>query len=121
MPQRISNPVVVTAAGNKPKRIEEYVGRVSTGTQTLSVARMASPSGWEEPAQTPEFDEVTLVITGVLQVESGGTSVFIRPGESVLVKAGETVRYSTPGPHGAEYVAVCVPAFSPELAHRAKE
>jgi tRNA-Thr(GGU) m(6)t(6)A37 methyltransferase TsaA len=116
MPERIMNPAVIEAAGNKPKRIEEYVGRVRTQTATVSVARMTSPAGWEEPAQTPEFDEVTLVLRGVLRVDGAGGPIEVGAGEAVLARAGETVRYATPD--GAEYVAVCAPAFSPALVHR---
>lgn len=121
MPQLIAKPVVIEAAGNKPKRIEEFAGRVRTGTAAVSVARMVSPPGWEEPAQTPEFDEVTLVLKGVLRVDGPDGALDVRAGEALLVRAGETVRYSTPGAEGAEYVAVCAPAFSPALAHRQGE
>jgi ethanolamine utilization protein EutQ (cupin superfamily) len=96
--------------------IRELVGRVNTGTEGVSVARMTSPPGWEEPAQTPEFDEVTLVLEGVVAVEHEGGTITVRAGEAVLTRAGERVRYSTP--EGAEYVAICVPAFSPDSAHR---
>jgi len=116
--RHIKEPVVIRAAGNKPKRIEELVGRASTGTPEVSVARMQSPAGWEEPTQTPEFDEVTVVLAGTLRVECAGETVDVRAGEAVFLRAGETVRYSTPSPEGAEYVAVCVPAFSPDLVHR---
>jgi tRNA-Thr(GGU) m(6)t(6)A37 methyltransferase TsaA len=116
MPKKIPSPAIIEAAGNKPKRIEEYVGRVRSQTSTVSVARMTSPAGWEEPAQTPEFDEVTLVLRGVVRVDGAGGPVEVKAGEAVLARAGETVRYSTP--QGAEYVAVCVPAFSPALVHR---
>lgn len=118
MPQLIAKPVIIEAAGNKPKRIEEFAGRVRTGTETVSVARMVSPPGWQEPAQTPEFDEVTLVLKGVLRVDGPDGALDVRAGEAVLARAGETVRYSTPGVEGAEYVAVCAPAFSPALVHR---
>lgn len=119
MPTLIAAPTSVAAAGNKPKRIEEYVGRVSTGHQAVSVARMRSPGGWVEPGQTPEFDEVTVVLAGRLRVTSaGGDSLDVSAGQAVVVPAGEWVRYSTPDPGGAEYVAVCLPAFSPELVHR---
>jgi mannose-6-phosphate isomerase-like protein (cupin superfamily) len=121
MPQLIAKPVVIDAAGNPPKRIEEFAGRVRTGTATVSVARMVSPPGWQEPAQTPEFDEVTLVLKGVLRVDGPDGALDVRAGEAVLARAGETVRYSTPGPEGAEYVAVCAPAFSPALVHRQGE
>lgn len=118
MPQRIAKPVVIEAAGTPPKRIEEFAGRLATETAAVSVARMTSPSGWHEPPQTPEFDEVTVVLRGALRVEAPDGAMEIRAGEAVLARAGETVRYSTPGRDGAEYVAVCVPAFSPALVHR---
>jgi mannose-6-phosphate isomerase-like protein (cupin superfamily) len=118
MPKLISGPTVVQAAGNKPKTIEEFIGRVNSGTSTVSIARMQSPSGWIEPGQAPEFDEYTVVLRGMVQVESK-TGVFeVRAGQAVIAQRGEWVRYSSPGPDGAEYVAVCVPAFSPESVHR---
>jgi len=116
----ITKPVVIEAAGNKPKRIEEFAGRLGTGTAGVSVARMVSPPGWQEPSQTPEFDEVTLVLRGVLRVDGPDGSFDVRAGEAVWAQAGETVRYSTPGVDGAEYVAVCAPAFSPALVHRSE-
>lgn len=118
MPQLIESPVIVTAAGNKPKRIEEYAGRVSSGHTGVSVARMVSPGGWLEPAQTPEFEEITVVLRGTLRVEAGDKTFEVRPGQAIITKPGETVRYSTPDPDGAEYIAVCLPAFSPETVHR---
>ena len=118
MTKKIESPTVVPAEGTEPKIIEEYVGRVNTGDAAVSIARMRSPQGWEEPAQTPEFDEYTLVLAGMLLVEHDGGRVEVRAGEAVHTKAGERVRYSTPEPGGAEYVAVCVPAFSPDTAHR---
>ncbi len=118
MPVHIPAPTRVTAAGNKPKLIDEFVGRVNNGETRLSVARMRSPAGWVEPAQTPEFDEYTVVLHGWLRVESDAGALDVRAGEAVLTRAGERVRYSTPGPEGAEYVAVCVPAFSPDTVHR---
>ncbi|MEO6325742.1 MAG: cupin [Thermoanaerobaculia bacterium] len=114
----IQNPTVIEAAGNKPKRIEEFVGRVNTGDDRLSIARMKSPSGWLEPGQTPEFDEYTVVLAGMLRVESREGSVDVRAGQGVVTSAGEWVRYSTPEPEGAEYVAVCLTAFSPATVHR---
>ena len=114
MPVHITSPVVVPGVGEKV--IRELVGNASTGTPSVSVARMSSPPGWEEPAQTPEFDEVTVVLEGVVHVEHDGGVVEVQPGEAVLTRAGERVRYSTP--QGAEYVAICVPAFSPDTAHR---
>jgi mannose-6-phosphate isomerase-like protein (cupin superfamily) len=118
MPTLIDKPVVIEAAGNKPKRIEEFVGRVNTGTAVLSVARMQSPSGWVEPGQSPEFDEYTVVLRGMLRVESEQSVLEVRAGQAVVTHAGEWVRYSTPGPEGAEYIAVCLPAFSPATVHR---
>lgn len=118
MPILIESPTVMPAAGTKPKRIEEYVGRARTGTAAVSIARMRSPAGWVEPGQTPEFDEYTLVLEGTLRVESRQGALDVRAGQAVVVGAGEWVRYSTPGPGGAEYVAVCLPAFSPATVHR---
>jgi ethanolamine utilization protein EutQ (cupin superfamily) len=112
----ILSPVVVESAGNLPKRIEEFVGRASTGDAGISIARMTSPAGWEEPAQTPDFDEYTLVLAGRLFVEHDGGQLEVLPGEAVHARPGERVRYSTP--EGAEYVAICVPAFSAEAVHR---
>ncbi len=117
----IEKPTVVQAAGNKPKRIEEFVGRVNTGTAGASVARMTSPPGWVEPGQTPEFDEFTLVLRGTLRVETRSGAVEVRAGQAVIAPRGEWVRYSTPEEGGAEYVAVCVPAFSPDTVHRDEE
>jgi mannose-6-phosphate isomerase-like protein (cupin superfamily) len=122
MPQLIVQPTVVAAAGTKPKRIEEFVGRVSTGTPSLSIARMTSPAGWVEPGQRPAFDEYTVVLRGRLRVESEGDGVLdVCAGQGVIVRAGEWVRYSTPDPEGAEYLAVCLPAFSPDTVHRDPE
>jgi mannose-6-phosphate isomerase-like protein (cupin superfamily) len=118
MPKLIANPTRVEAAGNKPKLIDEYVGGVNTHDSALSIARMRSPGGWIEPGQTPEFDEYTVVLRGVLRVEHHGGTLDVAAGEAVIVSRGEWVRYSTPEAEGAEYVAVCVPAFSIELAHR---
>ena len=118
MPRLIEQPKVVTAAGNKPKRIEEFAGRVSSGHENVSIARMVSPGGWEEPAQQPEFEEITLVLRGILRVESDDGVLEVRGGQAVIARAGERVRYSTPGPEGAEYIAVCLPAFSPQTVHR---
>lgn len=116
MPTHISSPTVIEAAGNKPKRIEEFIGRVNTKTAAVSVARMQSPAGWVEPGQTPEFDEYTVVLSGALVVTSHTGVVVVQAGEAVIAHAGEWVQYSTPG--GAEYVAVCLPAFSPNTVHR---
>ncbi len=118
MPTLIPAPVRVEAAGNKPKLIDEYVGRVNTGHQAVSVAHMRSPGGWVEPGQTPEFDEFTVVLSGRLRVTSASGDLDVIAGQAVVVPSGEWVRYSTPDPDGAEYVAVCLPAFAPELAHR---
>ena len=117
MPELIDAPSTIEAAGTMPKRIDEFVGRVNTGEERLSIARMRSPEGWLEPGQCPEFDEYTVVLAGALRVEGeDGAAIEVRPGQAVLVRGGEWVRYSTPG--GAEYVAVCVPAFSPDTVHR---
>jgi hypothetical protein len=118
MPTHIPRPTRVQAAGNKPKLIDEFVGRVNTQTDALSVARMQSPSGWVEPGQTPDFDEYTVVLRGVLRVESHSGVLDVNAGEAVVCHRGEWVRYSTPGPEGAEYVAICLPAFSPQTVHR---
>ena len=118
MPVHIPAPVRVTAAGNKPKLIDEYAGRVSLGETRVSVAHMRSPGGWVEPAQAPEFDEYTVVLRGMLRVEHDAGALDVRAGEAVLARAGERVRYSTPLEDGAEYVAICLPAFSPDLVHR---
>ena len=118
MPQLIASPSRVAAAGTKPKLIDEFVGRLNTGEDRLSVARMQSPEGWEEPGQRPEFDEYTLVIDGALRVEHEGGADDVRAGQAILVRSGEWVRYSTPEPGGAHYVAICLPAFSPGTVHR---
>ncbi len=118
MPTLLPAPVRVEAAGNKPKLIDEYVGRLASGHQAVSVAHMRSPGGWAEPGQTPEFDEFTVVLAGRLRVTSADGELDVTAGQAVVVPAGEWVRYSTPDPDGAEYVAVCLPAFAPELAHR---
>lgn len=118
MPTLIATSSIIEAAGNKPKIIEEFIGRVNSKTEALSIARMRSPSGWVEPGQTPEFDEFTLVLRGSLRVESKGGAIDVAAGQAVIAHRGEWVRYSTPGPEGAEYVAVCLPAFSPATVHR---
>ena len=118
MPRLIANPTVVPAAGNPPKRIEEYVGRVNTGHSGVSVARMVSPSGWVEPGQRPDFEEVTVVLRGLLRVGHQGGVLDVRAGQAVVTSPGEWVRYSTPEPDGAEYLAICLPAFSMETVHR---
>lgn len=114
----IEKPAVIAAAGNKPKLIEEFVGRVNSQTTAVSIARMKSPSGWVEPGQTPEFDEYTVVLAGTLRVETKSRVIDVQAGQAIVAPRGEWVRYSTPGPDGAEYVAVCVPAFSPGTVHR---
>ena len=125
MPTLIASPTVITAAGNKPKLIQEFIGRVNSKTDAVSVARMISPGGWVEPAQTPAFDEYTLVLRGTLRVESGDgmtlTTIDVRAGQAIICHAGERVRYSSPDDGDAEYVAVCLPAFSPATVHRHDE
>jgi len=118
MPTHIQHPTIVQAAGNKPKIIEEYFGRVNSKTEDVSIARMKSPSGWIEPGQTPEFDEYTVVLRGTLRVSTRGGSTDVHAGEGIIVHRGEWVQYSTPGSDGAEYVAVCLPAFSMDTVHR---
>ncbi len=118
MPTLITVPTRVEAAGNKPKLIDEYIGRINSGTAAASVAHMRSPGGWQEPGQTPEFDEFTIVLKGVLRVEHAGGSMDIRAGQAVIAYRGEWVRYGTPEPEGAEYIAVCLPAFSMHTVHR---
>ena len=118
MPHLIDKPTRITAAGNKPKLIDEYVGAVNNGETRTSVAHMRSPGGWVEPGQRPEFDEYTVVLKGELQLDFEGGSMAVRAGQAVLVKGGEWVRYSTPHAEGAEYIAVCLPAFSPATVHR---
>lgn len=114
----ITKPTRIAAAGNKPKIIEEFVGRVNSGTDSISIARMQSPAGWVEPAQTPAFDEYTVVLKGVLLVEVAGGPQEVCAGQAIIVRRGERVRYSSPSPEGAEYIAVCLPAFSSEIVHR---
>jgi mannose-6-phosphate isomerase-like protein (cupin superfamily) len=118
MPRLISAPAIVHAAGTLPKRIEEFAGRVNSGHADVSVARMVSPAGWQEPGQRPEFEEITVVLKGMLRVDHESGVVEVRAGQAVVTAPGEWVRYSTPEPGGAEYVAVCLPAFSPETVHR---
>jgi mannose-6-phosphate isomerase-like protein (cupin superfamily) len=118
MPILVEKPTLIRAAGNMPKTIEEFIGRINTKTAGVSIARMKSPSGWSEPGQTPEFDEYTVVLRGVLRVESTGGTIDVAAGQAVIARRGEWVQYSSPGPEGAEYLAVCLPAFSPELVHR---
>lgn len=118
MPELITKPTVIPATGTPPKIIEEFFGRVNSNTTQISVARMTSPCGWSEPGQTPEFDEYTVVLKGKLRIETRGAIHDIGAGEAIKVARGEWVRYSTPFPEGAEYLAVCVPAFSPDTVHR---
>ncbi len=118
MPILIEAPAIVEAAGTKPKRIEEYAGRVCSGHAAVSVARMVSPEGWLEPGQRPEFEEITVVLRGALHVEHEKGTLVVRAGQAVVARPGEWVRYSSPEPGGAEYVAVCLPAFSPATVHR---
>ena len=118
MPTLIPRPTVVACAGNKPKLIEEFAGRVNSGHAQVSVAHMVSPEGWEEPGQRPEFEEITVVLHGRLRVEHEGGVLEVDAGQAVVARPGEWVRYSSPAPGGAEYIAVCVPAFSPATVHR---
>jgi mannose-6-phosphate isomerase-like protein (cupin superfamily) len=118
MPTLIPQPTVIASAGNKPKRIEEYAGRVNSGHTGVSVARMQSPQGWEEPGQRPEFEEITVVLSGLLRVDHEGGSLDVKAGQAVVASPGEWIRYSSPEPGGAEYVAICLPAFSPGTVHR---
>jgi len=118
MAHRIEKPTIVAAAGNLPKRIAEFIGRVNSATDSVSIAHMTSPSGWKEPGQTPDFNEYTLVLRGSLHVETRTGAMDIPAGQAVIAHKGEWVRYSSPHPEGAEYIAVCVPAFSPDTVHR---
>ena len=118
MPTHIQNPSIVQAAGNKPKIIEEFIGRVNSKDARLSVARMRSPGGWVEPGQRPEFDEFTVVLAGMLHVKGEAGEFDVPAGQAIVTRAGEWVQYSTPGAEGAEYIAVCLPAFSPDTVHR---
>lgn len=119
MPTLYPAPTVIEAAGTKPKIIQEFIGQVNSDNDNLSIARMQSPQGWEEPGQRPEFDEYTVVLSGALHVETeGGDSIVVSAGQAITVTKGEWIRYSTPGEEGAEYIAVCLPAFSPDIVHR---
>ena len=118
MPKLIESPTRIQATGNKPKLIDEFIGRVNSAESRLSVARMSSPSGWVEPGQTPEFDEFTIVLKGMLRVTHHDGAIDVRPGQAVVCAKGEWIQYSTPEPDGAEYVAICLPAFSPDTVHR---
>lgn len=121
MPRIIESPTIIQAAGNKPKRIEEYIGRVNSKDAMVSVARMTSPAGWVEPGQRPEFMEITLVLAGKVRVEHEGGTLEVTAGQSVITEPGEWIRYSTPDAGGAQYIAVCLPAFSPAIVHRDDE
>jgi mannose-6-phosphate isomerase-like protein (cupin superfamily) len=121
MPTVITAPSVIKAAGEPPKRIEEYAGRVNSGHAAVSVARMVSPSGWREPGQRPAFEEITVVLRGMVRVEHEGGAMDVNAGQAVVTRPGEWVRYSSPGPEGAEYIAVCLPAFSMETVHRDRD
>jgi mannose-6-phosphate isomerase-like protein (cupin superfamily) len=118
MSMLIQSPSIIKSAGNKPKIIEEYVGRVNTQSNDISIARMKSPEGWIEPGQTPEFEEFTLVIRGTLKVSTKEGDKILTEGQAILLRGGEWVQYSSPEPGGAEYIAICLPAFSPETVHR---
>jgi len=118
MPKLISSPAIIEAAGSKPKIIEEFIGKVNSSTNNISIAKMQSPAGWEEPGQTPEFTEYTVVIKGMLRVETNEAIFEVNAGQAIITYPGEWIRYSTPNPDGAEYVAVCLPAFSPETVNR---
>lgn len=118
MPHLIPEPSIIEAPGTPPKVIREYAGRVNTGTEQVSIAHMSSPSGWAEPGQRPDFDEYTLVLAGMLRVESASGTLDVHAGQAVLCSAGEWIRYSSPGSEGADYIAICLPAFSPDTVHR---
>ncbi len=118
MPTLISTPTKISAAGNKPKLIEEYIGRVNSETSSVSVARMRSPAGWVELGQRPEFDEYTVVLSGMLRVDHESGTIDVKVGQAIIAHAGEWIRYSSPGEAGAEYIAICLPAFSVEAVHR---
>ena len=118
MPTLINQPTRITAAGNKPKLIDEFIGHVNSKESRLSIARMKSPSGWIEPGQRPEFDEFTIVFAGMLRVKTESGQIDLHANQAIVTHAGEWVQYSTPGPEGGEYIAICLPAFSPEIVHR---
>ncbi len=121
MPTLYKKATRIEAAGNKPKLIDEFIGHVNSGTSALSIAKMKSPSGWVEPGQTPEFDEFTIVLSGMLRVEHKEGAIDVQAGQAIITHKGEWIRYSTPGSEGAEYIAVCLPAFSPATVHRDEE
>ena len=118
MPTLIEKPTIIEPAGNKPKKIEEFIGRVNSNTDSISVARMTSPEGWLEPGQRPDFDEMTLVLSGNLTVETKSETYTVNAGQAIITKKGEWIRYSTPEKGGASYIAICLPAFSPETVNR---
>ena len=118
MPRLIEQPTDIASAGNKPKQIQEFAGRVNSGHRGVSVARMVSPGGWQEPGQRPEFEEITIVLKGILHVEHEGGAFDVAAGQAIVAAPGEWVRYSTPLAEGAEYIAICLPAFSPDTVHR---
>jgi mannose-6-phosphate isomerase-like protein (cupin superfamily) len=118
MPIKIKSPSVIQAAGNKPKIIEEYIGKVNSKSNDVSIARMVSPGGWVEPGQKPEFDEYTIVLKGQLNIKTKNDEITVKEGEAIITKKGEWVQYSTPHPDGAEYISVCLPAFSMDTVHR---
>ena len=118
MPKLIEKPKLIEAVGNPPKQIEEFIGRVNSGHDHVSIARMKSPAGWSEPGQRPQFQEITVVLAGKLRVEYAAGVLEVQAGQAVIAEPGEWIRYSTPNPGGAEYIAVCLPAFSPETVHR---
>ena len=121
MPTLIEGPTLIRAAGNKPKQIQEFAGRVNSGHSGVSVARMVSPAGWQEPGQRPQFEEITVVLRGMVRVEHEGGVIDVRAGQAIVAFPGEWIRYSSPEGDGAEYIAVCVPAFSPDTVHRDEE
>jgi mannose-6-phosphate isomerase-like protein (cupin superfamily) len=121
MPILIEGPTIISAAGNKPKQIQEFAGRVNSGHHGVSVARMVSPAGWREPGQRPQFEEITVVLRGMVRVEHEGGVIDVRAGQAIVALPGEWIRYSSPEADGAEYVAVCMPAFSPDTVHRDEE
>jgi mannose-6-phosphate isomerase-like protein (cupin superfamily) len=121
MPRLIERPTLVQSAGNKPKQIQEFAGRVNSGHNGVSVARMVSPAGWREPGQRPQFEEITVVLHGTVRVEHEGGVINVRAGQAVVASPGEWIRYSSPEAGGAEYIAVCLPAFSPDTVHRDQE
>lgn len=121
MPRLIEGPTTIEAAGNKPKKIDEYIGHVNSGHAELSVAHMRSPEGWVEPGQRPEFTEITVILRGQVRLDHEAGSMDVKAGQAVVSEPGEWIRYSTPEPGGAEYIAICLPAFSPDIVHRDEE